>query len=162
MPTTHAAPVTGPQLNFLKKLVQERECSVRDRLAVETGDLTKQSASKLIGDLQRAARRGAKVETKEGYYHLDEVVYHVVMSKQGRPYAKQLVITNPGSDKAKGRWEYAPGAVYKLQEMAPLTVDVAVSYGKKFGACMICGRTLTKQESIDAGIGPICAGKVGY
>lgn len=160
MPTTYVEPVTGPQLAFLKKLVVERECSARDRLAVETGELTQQAATKLIGDLKRADRRGAKVETKEGYYHLDETVYHVVTSKAGRPYAKKLVISNPGSDKAKGRWEYAPGAVYKLQEMTPLTVDVAVSYGKKFGACMICGRTLTNPVSIEAGIGPICSGRL--
>lgn len=30
------------------------------------------------------------------------------------------------------------------------------------GICGICGRTLTAEESIAGGIGPICAGKVGF
>ena len=30
------------------------------------------------------------------------------------------------------------------------------------GNCCICGRTLVNEESISGGIGPICAGKVGW
>jgi hypothetical protein len=35
----------------------------------------------------------------------------------------------------------------------------AVLYGKASGNCSICGRDLTDPESIERGIGPICAGK---
>lgn len=38
----------------------------------------------------------------------------------------------------------------------------AIAYGKKFGICSCCGRTLTDQQSIDAGIGPVCAQKWGF
>lgn len=38
----------------------------------------------------------------------------------------------------------------------------AVAYGKRVGACSCCGKELTNQESIDRGIGPICAGKYGW
>jgi hypothetical protein len=38
----------------------------------------------------------------------------------------------------------------------------AVAYGKRFGQCAICARELTNQESIDRGIGPICAEKFGW
>lgn len=35
-------------------------------------------------------------------------------------------------------------------------------YGKEIGKCGHCGRTLTNEESRAAGIGPICAGKMGW
>lgn len=37
----------------------------------------------------------------------------------------------------------------------------AVAFGKRTGECSCCGRELTNHESIDRGIGPICAGKFG-
>lgn len=40
--------------------------------------------------------------------------------------------------------------------------EEAIAYGRREGACAICGRTLTNHESIDRGIGPICANKFGW
>jgi hypothetical protein len=37
----------------------------------------------------------------------------------------------------------------------------AIRYGQRTGQCSCCGRTLTNEGSIDAGIGPICASKWG-
>jgi hypothetical protein len=42
----------------------------------------------------------------------------------------------------------------------PLTA--AIKYGKVSGSCSCCGRELTVKESIDRGIGPICATKFGW
>lgn len=38
----------------------------------------------------------------------------------------------------------------------------AIAYGKRTGNCCICGRELTNAESIELGIGPICAGRMGW
>ena len=38
----------------------------------------------------------------------------------------------------------------------------AVAYGRRTGECCICGRELTNKESIELGIGPICAEKFGW
>lgn len=38
----------------------------------------------------------------------------------------------------------------------------ASDFGKEIGACGICGRQLTNPASIETGIGPICAQKVGW
>lgn len=38
----------------------------------------------------------------------------------------------------------------------------AEAYGKRTGVCCICSRELTAGESIDRGIGPICASKFGF
>ncbi len=42
----------------------------------------------------------------------------------------------------------------------PLTA--AIKYGKISGSCSCCGRELTKADSIERGIGPICADKFGF
>ena len=38
-------------------------------------------------------------------------------------------------------------------------VESAIAYGKQTGICACCGRELTDPESIERGIGPICAEK---
>ena len=38
----------------------------------------------------------------------------------------------------------------------------AVAYGKETGVCCVCNATLTNKESIEAGIGPICAENWGW
>lgn len=40
--------------------------------------------------------------------------------------------------------------------------EQAKAYGRRTGTCSVCGRGLTNHASIDAGIGPICAGKMGW
>ncbi len=64
------------------------------------------------------------------------------------------------------RYEFVSGAIRDLTpemfvSLNPLTItlDEAKAYGRKTGSCYMCGRVLTKQSSIDEGIGPICAGK---
>ena len=41
-------------------------------------------------------------------------------------------------------------------------VESAIAYGKRTGICACCGRELTDPESIERGIGPICAEKYGF
>ena len=48
-----------------------------------------------------------------------------------------------------------------LLDVAQDVLKAARTYGLKTGVCSCCGRELTKNESIEAGIGPICAGKWG-
>jgi len=38
----------------------------------------------------------------------------------------------------------------------------AIAYGKEYGSCAICGRELSDPESVERGIGPICAAKFGW
>jgi hypothetical protein len=38
----------------------------------------------------------------------------------------------------------------------------AIRHGKEFGQCSICSRTLVDPKSIELGIGPICADKMGW
>jgi hypothetical protein len=49
----------------------------------------------------------------------------------------------------------------KLQSLSKDPIGVATEYGKRMGICSCCSRTLTNKESIERGIGPICADKWG-
>ena len=51
--------------------------------------------------------------------------------------------------------------VEKLQNIATDPLGSAIAFGKEFGKCSCCGRTLTNPESIELGIGPICRSNYG-
>ena len=40
--------------------------------------------------------------------------------------------------------------------------NAAIAYGKKYGSCAVCARTLSDPVSVERGIGPICAGRYGW
>lgn len=49
-----------------------------------------------------------------------------------------------------------------LTEAAVDPLTAAIRYGKVSGSCSCCGRELTDPQSIERGIGPICATKFGW
>jgi len=61
-----------------------------------------------------------------------------------------------------------PGQTYQgqhqkyLQTIKDDPYSASTLFGRMVGSCGICGRTLTDPESIENGIGPICAQKVGW
>lgn len=48
-----------------------------------------------------------------------------------------------------------------LAKIAESPRDAAIRYGQKTGTCACCGRALSNKQSVDLGIGPICATKWG-
>lgn len=40
------------------------------------------------------------------------------------------------------------------------TLAEAQEHGRRTGRCLVCSRKLTHPESVAAGIGPVCAGKL--
>lgn len=53
-------------------------------------------------------------------------------------------------------------AATSVAEMIRDPKATAEAYGLRSGNCCICNRQLTNQESLQRGIGPICAGKFGW
>jgi hypothetical protein len=116
-------------------------------------------------DAARVPTRRAPAE--EGMYRKDGVIYKVQVAHHGsgRPYAKELVFRegrDMGDSGLKGTWhfEYAPGAVRELGPEHQLTLEQAKEFGQLYGTCCVCGRVLTDEKSIAAGIGPVCAGRL--
>lgn len=54
-----------------------------------------------------------------------------------------------------------PQAEIVLAKIAANPLDALVAYGWSTGTCGVCARRLTDPESVAAGIGPVCAAKVG-
>lgn len=65
-------------------------------------------------------------------------------------------------------WEYDGSQSRKLMvdvkagKLSKVTPEDAKRFGDLYGVCMKCSRTLTDPESIANGIGPVCAGKMGW
>lgn len=99
----------------------------------------------------------APVGVGDGFYKRDGVIFkvQVAVHGSGRPYAKQLVVADGSAS-----WEYAPGMVRVLQPEDKLTLEQAAEFGRLYGICAICAAPLTNEESIEAGIGPVCRGKI--
>ena len=143
---------TESQTRFLATLIRER---VNPYAGISLDGLDKRNASNMISELLNAPRVDAPAE--EGFYTRDGIVYRVQKSKStGNPYAKKLVTGEFG----KAHWDYAPGVARSFKPEDRLTLDAAREMGHAYGVCMICARTLTDPKSVDAGIGPVCAGKL--
>lgn len=92
----------------------------------------------------------ADIKVTEGFYLVNAGAFKVKRAKEsGRLYAMKL-------DLNTGKFEYDKGAIYNLRPETRMTKEQAAAYGRRTGICMICGRTLTNEESISIGIGPIC------
>lgn len=98
---------------------------------------------------------------EDGFYVLNGVVYKVVVAVHGsgRKYARRL--------DSEGKWVRTPG-LSQLRPEHKMTLKEALATAKRhglnvqsqlYGRCFVCGRTLTDDESIENGIGPVCAGK---
>ena len=79
-----------------------------------------------------------------------------------------IYVKDEGSDtylgKVKGGMFYRSRACREEQYAAVIAAcqkpeESAVAFGKTFGSCSCCGRTLTNDLSIELGIGPICRSK---
>lgn len=83
---------------------------------------------------------------------VDGTVYKVqrAVHGSGRLYAK--VLTETG-------FTYAPGAVRKLGPEHKMSLEQAREYGRLYGRCVRCHKELTDEDSIEAGIGPVCQNK---
>ena len=76
----------------------------------------------------------------------------------------QVFVVKPNQQKSRlyakvwenGSLTYAPGAIYKLHPCHKVSRERGEELSVQIGACCVCGRTLTAEKSVKAGIGPIC------
>lgn len=92
-------------------------------------------------------------ELEAGMYLWEDRIFKVQIAVHGsgKPYAKEFT---------ENGFEYAPGMVRNLSADNRMTLDQAKEFGALYGTCIVCGRTLTDEKSIAAGIGPICSERV--
>lgn len=175
------------QREFLGKLVEEKvvpeDAAARLRARLETGVLGKQEASAAISWLlSQPNKPKATTVGQGGRPELPEVPagrYAVEVAggeeTDGEPVLRFFKVDRP---EAPSRWagytfvkqlasdEEWPvrgrRAKVVLEEIAKNPEAASARYGHEIGACGVCGRTLTDAESRARGIGPVCAGRLGW
>jgi hypothetical protein len=106
----------------------------------------------------QAWRPAARVDADGMYKTADGTIWKVqrAVNGSGNLYAKRLVVDEASRT---GSFEYAPGAITRLTAADKMSLEDAQAFGRLYGVCCVCGRTLTDESSIAAGIGPICSGR---
>ena len=92
-------------------------------------------------------------ELEVGAYLHDGVIYSV---RKGRESGRLQAYIYNADDK---HWDFVREAVAKIKPAERLTLSQAVQHSAQTGSCVHCGRTLTLQKSVMAGMGKICASK---
>lgn len=105
---------------------------------------------------EERVKSGPPIQVGEGIYLRDGIYYKVqrAVHGSGHMYAKQW-------DPDTKKFEFTVGAVSKLRPEHKLDLEEAKRFGHIYGICCVCGRTLTDEDSIAAGIGPHCGKMFG-
>lgn len=178
-------PATGPQRNFLRKLVLESAQAMDDMDRREEGDafrtfaenvltspVTAASASAAIDRAKdglaalrvqalaykvnaKADRAAARDELKNGAYRLADGT--MVLVKHTRNTGVQVGYV---WDAEAEKFEYSGRRILRgLTADMKLTLEQAQAFGRETVVCSECGIRLENETSIELGIGPICRGK---
>lgn len=158
------------QVALIAKLIAERDATGIQHADHDPSTLGKAQASALIDALFAAPKSkvvkstGRKVIDEDGFYVLrhddaEPTIYKVQIAKHGSGnlYAKRLVMDT--SDGGKGEWVYEGRKPLHLP-LEKLTLELAKELGHLYGICCCCGASLTRESSIEAGIGPVCASRL--
>lgn len=156
-------PATAKQIAFIERLRAERgqtSTLVPATSKVASAWIETLLAMPKAAPAQHPEAQATKAEPlTDGMYRQGDTIFKIqkAVHGSGHLYAKRLV---PGDGYgAKATFVYAPGAMKALTLADKMTLEEAKAWGALYGTCCVCGRTLTNESSIEAGIGPVCAGK---
>lgn len=142
---------------------QERMTSAIEWVATEDPDQF--ALSRKIDWLTRQPReqRDVSAGVTPGVYEVGDAVFVVKPNRSKTAlYAKRLVeiggrrLTEAG-ERANIEFVYAPGAVAAIRPEHRMTAERARTLTLVYGRCLNCGRHLKAAESVERGIGPVCA-----
>lgn len=180
---THPKYASDKSLAYMRSLARDRDTSSLVstmpsawlnvfRYVIGGNDIVAQSdVSKFIDALKKCPTR----EQVEASHHMDyiaervtrkqqeltdgmyrshrDIIYKVYHTQTGQQVAKRLVDDYPNGWKFKYEGK-AP--LHFLKPTERMSIDDAMEFGKIYGQCCMCGRTLTDELSIEMGIGPVC------
>lgn len=99
---------------------------------------------------------GATTTITDGVYQSPDgriIKVQKAVHGSGNLYAK---VFNPDTKE----FEYAPGVVNTVRPEWKMTIEQASEFGRLYGRCVNCGRTLTWEKSIERAMGPVCFGRM--
>jgi hypothetical protein len=94
---------------------------------------------------------------------LGKVAFYIIDNVKEGKWAGWVFVNILAGDNKLRCGSQRPGQKYQgkhedlIREIQKDPLAATVLFGRLIGRCGICGRTLTDPESIEAGIGPICA-----
>lgn len=88
------------------------------------------------------------------------VFVHVDRPTEGRWAGRTFVKVQAGSELIRQSATNSRTLLAKIEDAG--AKEAMLRYGREIGSCGHCGRTLTNEESRQAGIGPVCRGKLGW
>lgn len=168
------------QISYINSLRESRSIGEHDeRIAKRIAEgLDVATASQIIDWLRVQPCKNVTLE--DGMYRMGGTIFKVqhAVHGSGRQYAKKLVghryceghestdgpVTYCNGDcrpetETEWKFEMAPGMIRRLRPEHKMSLADAKKFGALHGTCCVCGRTLTDEVSIEAGIGPVCAQK---
>ncbi len=181
------AQATDKQLAFITSLINEREITdeareqfeerIANTKAGRDNGISKKRASEFIERLLALPKASATRvinasprydEVPDGHYALEmpgdslnPIHFYIVdTGKDGTRWEGFQFVDRYASDET-----YPVKGTTRTEVMERLAADpkaAAVLYGHETERCCLCHRKLTRKESREAGIGPVCAGKVGW
>lgn len=175
-----AAPISPKQEQLVRALLTERDLSAETRpkfqarllqLAaltdLEVPRLSRDQATALIDTLFALPKieRKTEQEVPEGRYAVQPAEGQLRFYKVDRPtegrWAGYTFISRQesGDFRRISRGEQAQ-ALRLITDQG--VKESAIRYGHELGVCALCGRTLTNEESREAGIGPKCRAGAGW
>jgi hypothetical protein len=154
-------PATEKQVAFIARLAQERGVAtpVAGTKKAATAEIERLLALPKAAPSSHPDSQAKGGTATEGMHKVGDEIFKVqkAVHGSGHLYCKRLV---PGEGfGAKATFVYAPGMMKQLSAATKMSLEEAKAFGALYGTCCVCGRTLTDEKSIAAGIGPVCAGK---
>jgi hypothetical protein len=165
---TSTATATPSQRKFIEDLLGDKDVrgTAYEGWVPDWSLSTKQTASKVIAFLLTLPNQpvdlGHPSEPEAGVYvsrvpGRDEAYLRVYRGqKNGRMLAKRIHFDEDGVS-----YEYLGLAhvAISVAVATRLSIEEVGALGVSSGVCMICGRRLDDPESVDRGIGPVCAAR---
>lgn len=158
-PKLHVDLISEKQLAYLTSIIDRRPDADLHRERIlnyyqvdDLKNLNRDQAKYQIDFMLRLPLPLPDIEV--GAYEHDGVIYSVRKGNySGR--IKALVY-----DPDQNKWvDDRTKAIYKLRSENRLTLSRATQLSVSVGSCVHCGRTLTLQKSVTAGMGKVCASK---
>lgn len=157
---------TARQYGFLRALIAEKQLDDAANALVEearadavAGTLTRERASEIISLLSKLPKK-SEAAAESGVYVIDGE-YHVRVylgQQSGKMLAKRIVI-GPDNEVSYDYVGAASSVFRSAYSVERLSLEEVGRLGIATGQCLVCGRRLDDPESVDRGIGPVCAEK---
>ena len=134
---------------------------IKTNKAERESNMTSVDVSRILAVLDKADPAMKTPMIRVGDFVFSKPAPH--SKNAGSVYIKQL---GEYIGKVTGGYYLPVGNVSKdtiaeIQEICKDPMESAVAYGRRTGNCAVCARELTVKESIDRGIGPVCADRLG-